>query len=72
MQKGVVGARSVKWLSKIIVSSKESSSFWQQNDYKLLSPSIKNLKEADFSVKKAFALFMVVYFFRFKTNLLEI
>jgi len=48
---GVVGARSVKWLSKIVVSSKESSSFWQQNDYKLLSPSIKNLKEADFSVK---------------------
>jgi len=57
---GVVGARSVKWLSKIVVSSKESSSFWQQNDYKLLSPSIKNLKEADFSVK--LQQYFLVYF----------
>lgn len=36
---GVVGARSVKWLGKIAVSSKESSSHWQQNDYKGFSPS---------------------------------
>jgi len=50
---GVVGARSVKWLKKIVVSSKESSSFWQQNDYKMLSPSIKDLKQADFSLYKA-------------------
>lgn len=36
---GVVGARNVKWLGKIIVSKEESSSHWQQNDYKSFSPS---------------------------------
>lgn len=36
---GVVGARNVKWLGKIIVSEKESDSHWQQNDYKGFSPS---------------------------------
>ncbi|CAH1103926.1 unnamed protein product [Psylliodes chrysocephalus] len=36
---GVVGARNVKWLGKIIVSDKESDSHWQQNDYKGFSPS---------------------------------
>ena len=50
---GVVGARSVKWLNKIVVSGIESPSHWQQNDYKLLSPSIKNLKNADFSKFRA-------------------
>lgn len=36
---GTVGARNVKWLGKIIVSTEESSSHWQQNDYKGFSPS---------------------------------
>ncbi|KAJ0023680.1 hypothetical protein NQD34_003579 [Periophthalmus magnuspinnatus] len=36
---GTVGARNVKWLGKIIVSDVESSSHWQQNDYKGFSPS---------------------------------
>ncbi|XP_019867605.2 sulfite oxidase, mitochondrial isoform X2 [Aethina tumida] len=36
---GVVGARNVKWLTKVIVSEKESDSHWQQNDYKGFSPS---------------------------------
>lgn len=31
---GVTGARSVKWLSKIIPAKEESSSHWQQKDYK--------------------------------------
>lgn len=35
---GTVGARNVKWLGKIVVSSDESSSHWQQNDYKGFSP----------------------------------
>lgn len=35
---GTVGARNVKWLGKIIVSADESSSHWQQNDYKGFSP----------------------------------
>ncbi|KAM3620696.1 uncharacterized protein V6R79_000712 [Siganus canaliculatus] len=35
---GTVGARNVKWLGKIIVSEEESSSHWQQNDYKGFSP----------------------------------
>lgn len=35
---GVVGARNVKWLGKIVVSAEESSSHWQQQDYKGFSP----------------------------------
>ncbi|XP_077339546.1 sulfite oxidase, mitochondrial [Lithobates pipiens] len=37
---GVVGARNVKWLGQISVSTEESSSHWQQNDYKGFNPSI--------------------------------
>lgn len=37
---GVVGARNVKWLGRIIVSTQESKSHWQQNDYKGFSPSV--------------------------------
>ncbi|XP_068171400.1 sulfite oxidase, mitochondrial [Antennarius striatus] len=36
---GTVGARNVKWLGKIRVSGEESSSHWQQNDYKGFSPA---------------------------------
>jgi sulfite oxidase len=50
---GVVGARSVKWLNKIVLSNEESKSHWQQNDYKVLPNSLKNLKDADFSKYKA-------------------
>ncbi|XP_076861178.1 sulfite oxidase, mitochondrial [Brachyhypopomus gauderio] len=35
---GVVGARNVKWLGKIVISEVESESHWQQNDYKGFSP----------------------------------
>ncbi|KAB5537047.1 hypothetical protein PHYPO_G00114340 [Pangasianodon hypophthalmus] len=35
---GVVGARNVKWLGKIVISEEESQSHWQQNDYKGFSP----------------------------------
>ncbi|XP_029007623.1 sulfite oxidase, mitochondrial [Betta splendens] len=35
---GTVGARNVKWLGRIVVSAQESSSHWQQNDYKGFSP----------------------------------
>ncbi len=38
---GVVGARNVKWLNKIVTSEKESPSFWQQYDYKGFSPSVE-------------------------------
>lgn len=31
---GIVGARNVKWLNRIVVSDKESNGHWQQNDYK--------------------------------------
>jgi len=37
---GITGARSVKWLNKIILSEKESDSFWQQKDYKSFPPQI--------------------------------
>ena len=37
---GTVGARSVKWLSKVVASAKEYGGQWQQRDYKGFSPSI--------------------------------
>ncbi|XP_018804837.1 PREDICTED: probable sulfite oxidase, mitochondrial [Bactrocera latifrons] len=36
---GNVGARNVKWLTRIAVSEAESNSHWQQSDYKGFSPS---------------------------------
>ncbi|GIY30048.1 hypothetical protein CDAR_445252 [Caerostris darwini] len=45
---GVVGARNVKWLGKIIVSEEESESHWQKNDYKGFSPST-NWDNVDFT-----------------------
>ncbi|KAJ8259592.1 hypothetical protein GJAV_G00171200 [Gymnothorax javanicus] len=36
---GTVGARNVKWLGKVVLSEEESSSHWQQNDYKGFSPA---------------------------------
>lgn len=36
---GIVGARNVKWLGRIVVSKTECDSHWQQNDYKGFSPS---------------------------------
>ena len=43
---GVVGARNVKWLHKITTSSEESSSPWQQSDYKLYPQTIRTLAAA--------------------------
>lgn len=50
---GVIGARSVKWLGRVVLSNQESNSHWQKSDYKILPPFVKNLKEADFSKLKA-------------------
>lgn len=36
---GHVAARSVKWLSKIVVSDEESTSQWQRRDYKSFGPN---------------------------------
>ncbi|XP_048379537.1 sulfite oxidase, mitochondrial [Stegostoma tigrinum] len=49
---GVVGARNVKWLSKIVVSKEESQSHWQVNDYKGFSPSV-DWDTVDFSTAPA-------------------
>ena len=37
---GIVGARNVKWLTKIMASRDECPGHWQQNDYKGFSPNI--------------------------------
>jgi len=37
---GLTGARSVKWVGKIIASKEESPAHWQQKDYKSFSPSV--------------------------------
>ena len=37
---GHVGARNVKWLTKIEISDEESHSHWQRKDYKSFSPAV--------------------------------
>lgn len=37
---GVVGARNVKWVSKIVLHPEESPSHWQQRDYRGFPPNI--------------------------------
>lgn len=49
---GVVGARNVKWLGRIIVSKEECKSHWQQGDYKGFSPSV-DWDTVDFSKSPA-------------------
>ncbi|CAF2743833.1 unnamed protein product [Rotaria sp. Silwood2] len=45
---GTIGARSVKWLNRIIVSDKEADSHWQKFDYKFLPSSTKQPQKIDF------------------------
>ena len=45
---GTVGARSVKWVNRIVVSDKESDSHWQKADYKVLPSSIKQPQQVDY------------------------
>lgn len=49
---GTVGARNVKWLSSITVSTEESPSFWQQNDYKVFSPNV-TVESADYKTVRS-------------------
>ncbi|XP_046981102.1 sulfite oxidase-like [Schistocerca americana] len=55
---GVIGARQVKWLGRIIVSEEESDSQWQQRDYKGFSPSV-DWDTVDFSKSPAIQEFPV-------------
>jgi hypothetical protein len=43
---GFIGARSVKFLQKIIVQPQESTSFFQRKDYKVLPPWVGRKKRA--------------------------
>lgn len=45
---GIVGARSVKWVTRIIIADQESQSPWQQRDYKVFAPSV-TMESVDFS-----------------------
>ncbi|KAK0173064.1 hypothetical protein PV328_006317 [Microctonus aethiopoides] len=49
---GVVGARNVKWLAKIVISKEESLSQFQRGDYKGFSPSV-DWDTVDFSKSPA-------------------
>lgn len=45
---GVIGARSVKWLERIIIRDRESDNFYQARDYKVLPPEATPETKADF------------------------
>ena len=49
---GTVGARNVKWVSKILASRDEYDGQWQQRDYKGFSPSV-DWSNVDFSKSPA-------------------
>lgn len=49
---GTVGARNVKWLTKIVASKDEYGGFWMQRDYKGFSPSV-DWDTVDFSTSPA-------------------
>ena len=46
---GVVGARNVKWLGKIILTEDESHSHWQRNDYKSFPSSQESATSDEFA-----------------------
>jgi sulfite oxidase len=48
---GVIGARSVKWLERIIIRDHESDNFYQARDYKVLPPEATPETKADYLQK---------------------
>ena len=64
---GVLGARSVKWVNRIIFLKSESPSHFQQNHYKVFSPSIdyNNVDLKKLQIFKRYQLHLQFVFFKY-------
>lgn len=50
---GIVGVRQVKWLHKIRLSEKESSTVWQKKDYKVLPSTMGTTEKVNYDIVPA-------------------
>jgi sulfite oxidase len=60
---GILGARSVKWVDRIMVADKESPCYYQRLDYKILPPGAVDSESANQYWDKTPAMLDMVRYF---------